>query len=77
MKDRLLVKRLTEPPRTVTITDRDAYRYFKVIAIGPKVDPFIRVGDVVGLPGIASKNPDLEIEEGQFIQYEDIGFKVA
>lgn len=76
MGDRLLVKRLDGPPRNIVLTDADPYRFFKVIAVGPKVEE-VKVGEVVALPGIASTDPDHIISEGQFIREGDIGFKAA
>ena len=73
MHDRLLVSRMPEPPKSIVITDADLYRYFKVIAIGPKVRE-VKPHDVVALPGVASAEPDHIIEEGQFIREADIGF---
>lgn len=75
LHDRLLVKRLPEPPSLIHLTDADAYRYFKVIAVGPKVRE-VKAGQVVALPGVASSEPDHIIAEGQFIREGDIGFTV-
>lgn len=76
MHDRLLVSRLAEPPKAILLIGREPYRYFKVLAIGPKVKE-VQPGEIVALPGIASAEPDHEIEQAQFIREGDIGFKVG
>ncbi len=73
MHDRLLVSRLDGPPKSIILTNAEPYRYFKVIAIGPKVRE-VRPRDVVALPGVASEEPDHVIDEGQFIREADVGF---
>lgn len=75
MHDRLLVKRLNAPPRQIVLTDAEPYRYFEVLAVGPKVIG-VQVGDIAALPGVASEEPDHIIEEGQFIREADIGFTI-
>lgn len=72
-QDRILAERLPEPPRRIILTDAEAFRYFKVIAVGPKVRE-VKAGQTIALPGVASDYPDHIIEQGQFIREADIGF---
>jgi len=73
LQDRLLVELLPDPPRAITLTDAEKYRYFKVVATGPKVYE-VKRGDIVALPGVGSTDPDHVIPEGQFVREGDVGF---
>jgi hypothetical protein len=75
LADRLLVRRLDQPPCRIMLTDREPYRVFRVVAVGPQVTE-VSPGELVVLPGVASTEPDHEIPEGQFIREADIGWKL-
>lgn len=76
LADRVLVKRLSTPPRdgVLWIPDiaQENSKHAQVIAMGPQVYG-LSVGDEVLLPGIASKYPDWEQSDYMMVQQDDIG----
>ena len=75
INDRVLVKRLSEQHKSIIfIPDvaRDNSTRAEVIAVGPKVHG-VKPGDVVLVPGAASRYPDWEREDYMSIQVADIG----
>jgi len=75
LNDRVLVKRLPETHKSIIfIPDvaRENSKRAEVIAVGPKVNG-VQPGDVVLVPGAASKYPDWEREDFMSIQVADIG----
>jgi co-chaperonin GroES (HSP10) len=75
LNDRLLVRRLPEPTKSLIYTPDIAQENSKlaeVMAIGKKVYG-LKVGDVVLLPGVAAKYPDWEKAPLMLVQQGDVG----
>lgn len=74
LHDRLLVRRIPEPPQLIYIPDiaRENSKRAEVLAMGKKVRD-VQIGDIVLLPGVASKYPDWEQSDLMLIQVADIG----
>lgn len=73
----VLVERIPPKPGFIVLTDVQTIRWARVLAIGPKVDPTLKIGDVVMLPGVAAEEPDFVIGEQILVQEGDIGCKVS
>jgi co-chaperonin GroES (HSP10) len=77
LKDRVLIERLPEPERLITLTDAEKYRKFRVLAVGPKCFE-VSKGDIVVLPGVAANEPDFDFGKQQLLVMEaDIGWKIG
>jgi len=76
MGSRVLIERLPEPPHLIYLTDREKYRKFKVLAVGPKAKE-VKVGDIVVLPGIAANEPDHDTGDAMLVMEADIGWKIG
>jgi hypothetical protein len=76
MGDRLILERIAPKEALIVLTDAEPGRRFRVIAIGPKVQFDIQVGDIVFLPGVASNEPDHVIGAQIFVREEDLGCKL-
>jgi co-chaperonin GroES (HSP10) len=76
LNDRVLVKRINapEPPTLIYLPDiaKENSKFAEVMAIGTKVYG-VNVGDIVLLPGVASKYPDWEHNDLMFVEVDDIG----
>jgi len=75
LNDRLLVRRLPEPTKTLIYTPDIAQENSKlaeVMALGKKCYG-LKVGDVVLLPGVAAKYPDWELSDLMLVQQGDVG----
>jgi len=75
LNDRVLVRRIPEGMKSIIyIPDvaRENSKRAEVIAVGPKVHG-VKPGDVVLVPGAASRFPDWEREDYISIQVADIG----
>ena len=77
MHDRVLVERIPPKPGFIILTDVQTIRWAQIIAIGPEVDPTLKVGDIVMLPGIAADEPDFVMGQQIIVQEGDIGCKVS
>jgi len=77
MHDRVLVERIPPKPGFIILTDVQTIRWAQIIAIGPEVDPTLKVGDIVMLPGIAADEPDFVMGQQILVQEGDIGCKVS
>lgn len=74
LHDRLLVRRIEEPRGLLWSPDiaQENSKRAEVLAMGKKVYG-VAIGDIVLLPGIASKYPDWEQSNLMLIQQADIG----
>lgn len=76
LHDRILVLRIQEEPRSslIWIPDiaQENTKRAKVLAVGNEVKG-VNPGDIVLLPGIASKHPDWEQSDIMLVQEADIG----
>jgi co-chaperonin GroES (HSP10) len=73
--DRVLVKRMVEETESLIIIPdaaKDNSKVAEVMAVGPKAFG-VKAGDVVLLPGIASKYPDWEECYMMMVTVKDIG----
>jgi co-chaperonin GroES (HSP10) len=77
LHDRVLVERIPPKPGFIVLTDIQTIRWAQVVAIGPQVDPSLKVGDVVMLPGIAAEEPDFAMGQLIMVMEGDIGCKVS
>lgn len=82
LHDRVLVERVEQQDGRIVIPDayKEGSRLAKVLAIGPGkwvegefMKTAAKPGDLVYLPGIASKFPDWEKSQQLLIQEADIG----
>lgn len=81
LHDRVLVKRIPEPyAGRIKLICSDKSRFAKVLAVGPGkwidgvfTKTCVQRGDVVLVPGVASKYPDWEEHDEILIQEGDIG----
>lgn len=75
LHDRILVRRIEESAASLIIipdTARESTKLGEVVAAGPKAFD-VKEGDIVLLPGIASKYPDWESCEMMLIRLADVG----
>lgn len=76
LHNRILVERVdVESHSLIIVPDiaKENSKFAKILRLGPKVDKTLKRGQIVLLPGMASKYPDWDKEDMMLVTEDDVG----